>query len=124
MIRGSCHCGAVRVELAKAPEQITNCNCSICHRLGTLWAYYAPSEVTLACAEGATLIYQCNSRALEFHFCKTCGCTTHWAYADKSKATRMAINARLFDPAVLDGVRVKHLNGDTDWSERFGTFPF
>ena len=40
LLQGSCHCGAVRLTLPSAPEKATRCNCSICRRLGGLWAYY------------------------------------------------------------------------------------
>src|SRR5688572_27281889 len=33
MIRASCHCGAVTIDLAARPERLTSCNCSICRRL-------------------------------------------------------------------------------------------
>ena len=34
MLVGSCHCGAVTIELPSAPEKATSCNCSLCRRLG------------------------------------------------------------------------------------------
>jgi hypothetical protein len=36
--RGNCHCGAFIFEL-DSPEitQAVSCNCSICHKKGTLW---------------------------------------------------------------------------------------
>ena len=40
MITTTCHCGAVQIGIARAPEMLTNCNCSICRRYGTLWAYF------------------------------------------------------------------------------------
>ena len=39
MIRASCHCGAVCLEIDAAPAEVTECNCSICRRYGGLWAY-------------------------------------------------------------------------------------
>ncbi len=57
MIEASCHCGAVRIETDEAPETVTECNCSICRRLGTLWAYYSPSSVRITPPEGATTSY-------------------------------------------------------------------
>ena len=30
MLAGSCHCGAVKVTLARKPRRLTCCNCSIC----------------------------------------------------------------------------------------------
>ncbi len=50
-VSGSCHCGQVRVEATRAPDEVTHCNCSICKRLGALWAYYHPDEVRI---EGQT----------------------------------------------------------------------
>ena len=47
MLEGACHCGAVRFTIPAAPESVTDCNCSICRRLGTLWAYYSPTQVML-----------------------------------------------------------------------------
>ncbi|HEY5072454.1 MAG TPA: hypothetical protein VII63_10535 [Caulobacteraceae bacterium] len=78
MIEAECHCGAVRIEIAEAPSQLTDCNCSICRRLGVHWAYYAPREVTLIAASDATAAYVRGDRTLAFHHCRTCGCTTHW----------------------------------------------
>ena len=40
MLIGTCHCGAITIELPSAPEQATSCNCSLCRRTGGLWAYY------------------------------------------------------------------------------------
>jgi hypothetical protein len=37
MLYASCHCGAVLLEIARKPRQLTECNCSICRRYGGLW---------------------------------------------------------------------------------------
>ncbi len=113
MISGSCHCGAVRFELAAPPEEVTDCNCSICRRLGVLWAYYRPDQVTMIREPGATLAYVWSDKLLEFHTCRTCGCTTSWEPVDKAR-DRMAINARLIDPP-LSGVPVMHFDGADTW---------
>jgi hypothetical protein len=34
MLEGSCHCGAVRLTLPSPPEVATDCNCSLCRRIG------------------------------------------------------------------------------------------
>ena len=95
MVRASCDCGAVTLEIAAAPVEVAECNCGICRRLGVLWVYYEPDQVRLS---GGTDIYMRNRRRLEFHRCKVCGCTTHWAIADKSvPAERMGVNARLME---------------------------
>jgi hypothetical protein len=108
MIESSCHCGAVKLEIAVAPETVTDCNCSICRRYGVLWAYYAPSQVRIGA--GPTDIYMWDDKSIEFHRCRNCGCVTHWAPVDKS-ATRMGVNARLMAPEILARARVRRLDG-------------
>jgi hypothetical protein len=118
MIEASCHCGAVRLEIAQAPSQITDCNCSICRRLGARWAYYPPSEVMIITAPGATGAYAWGDRQIAFHHCVTCGCPTHWLGLNSARYDRMGVNARLFDPAMVRGVPVRILDGADTWTSR------
>lgn len=110
MIEGSCHCGKVRIALETAPDEITDCSCSICRRYGTLWAYYNPKNVHVTEAV-PTLIYLWNERMIAFHRCAECGCVTHWTAATAPDWPRMGVNARLFAPAVLAAARVKQVDG-------------
>jgi hypothetical protein len=109
MIAGSCHCGAVRIEVEVAPDEVTDCNCSICRRLGALWAYYPSPQVRIA-GEAATVIYTHGPQRLAFHHCRTCGCTTHWRNVDPARE-RMGVNARLLEPEVIAGAPVRHFDG-------------
>ncbi|HEY2517533.1 MAG TPA: GFA family protein [Polyangiaceae bacterium] len=111
MIHSSCHCGAVRLTVPRAPSDLTDCNCTICRRYGTLWGYYSPKEVAIS---GATDVYQRGERSIEFHRCKLCGCVTHWAPADKAH-DRMGVNFRMMEPSALAGVRVRKLDGFDTW---------
>ena len=108
MIESSCHCGAVRLKINRAPEEVKDCNCSICRRYGALWAYYSPKEVQVT--KDATDIYIWGERILEFHRCKRCGCVTHWEAVDKTH-DRMGVNARLMTPEVLAHARLRHFDG-------------
>jgi hypothetical protein len=107
MLEGSCDCGAVRIELDTTPTEVTDCNCGICRRCGARWSYFDPAGVRI---EGATTIYKRGQRILEFHFCPTCGCTTHWAPADK-RHPRMGVNMRLFDPELLASLKPDFCDG-------------
>lgn len=112
-IKGSCHCGRVTVEVQRAPTEVTSCNCSICRRLGTLWAYYTPADVRIA---GDTLTYRWGDKTIDFHHCASCGCTTHWSPIEGRDANRMGINSRLLAPEVLAAARVRRLDGASeDW---------
>ncbi|MBI1405458.1 MAG: GFA family protein [Caulobacter sp.] len=110
MIEASCHCGAVRLEIDAAPETVTDCNCSICRRYGVLWAYYSPTEVRLEPADVALDRYLWDDRSIAFNRCRVCGCVTHWSAEDPGR-DRMGVNARLMDPEVLAGARVRRLDG-------------
>jgi len=118
MIEASCHCGAVRMEIDEAPEEITDCNCSICRRLGVRWAYYHPEKVSIGASPDATGAYLWGDKEIAFHHCRTCGCPTHWSGVGGARPDRMGVNARLMDPEVLKGVRVRKLDGADTWTAR------
>jgi hypothetical protein len=109
-LEASCHCGAIRLEVATAPQTVTDCNCSICRRYGVLWAYYSPRDVRIVAGGDATDIYMWSGRSLEFHRCKVCGCVTHWAAVDRT-VDRMGVNTRLMDLDVRAAARVRRLDG-------------
>jgi hypothetical protein len=115
MIEAACHCGAVRIEVAERPRWLTSCNCSLCHRLGALWACYHPGQVSIVRGAGTTVAYVQGDRSLEMHHCPTCGCVTHWESVDKAGADRMAVNARLMDRAEIEGVPVRRFDGASTW---------
>jgi hypothetical protein len=111
MVEASCHCGAVRLELESAPAELTSCNCSLCRRLGALWAYYSPSKVRVS---GATATYRWGDKTLDTHHCATCGCITHWSPIEAS-LDRMGVNARLMPPAIVDAARIRRFDGADTW---------
>ena len=93
---------------------MTECNCSICRRLGARWAYYRPDEVEVICEPGDTAIYLWNDRCIEFHHCTTCGCTTH--YEGIGEKPRRVVNARLMAPEDISGVRIRRFDGAESWT--------
>lgn len=107
MIEASCHCGAVRIAVEHAPDDVTDCNCSICRRYGALWAYYLSGQVRVT--GDATDVYMWGDKDLRFHRCATCGCVTHWTPVVDHP--RMGVNARLMDPDVLARAHVSHFDG-------------
>lgn len=111
MISATCHCGAVEIRIPRQPETLTNCNCSICRRYGTLWAYFDRDEVRVISEPGATSAYAWGDRTIQFVRCKTCGCVTHWEPIDPDGGSRMGVNARNFEPSALGDVRIRRLDG-------------
>ena len=105
-MKGSCHCGAVRIAVPAAPEWVASCNCSICRRTGALVAYYPPDPARV---EGETATYVTGDRFIRFHCCAACACHTHWSAnpealagdlpdgVREALAKKMGVNARLLD---------------------------
>jgi len=118
MLTATCHCGAVRIDVPERPARLTDCNCSICRRYGTLWAYYPAADVRVIAAEGATDAYSHGPRELRFVRCHTCSCITHWEYLVPVPGAKMGVNARNFELHVRDGIPVFPLDGANDrWDD-------
>ena len=114
MPTATCHCGAVRVTVPKAPRTITDCNCSICRRYGVLWAYYKTANVRVEAKPRATKAYSWGRKHLRFVRCAKCGCVMYWEIISPEHNRRMGVNTRNFEPAVLDKVRMIYLDGAAD----------
>jgi len=115
MITATCHCGAVRIEAPRAPDEVKECNCSICRRTGALMAYYSPKDVRVIPESGATDTYMWGDREIEFHRCKVCGNFTHWSPVDNA-IDRMGVNARLMPPEILVDIRILKFDGADTWT--------
>lgn len=119
MLNATCHCGAVRIEIPDRPAEVTNCNCSLCRRLGTLWAYFDAHTVKIHGHPENTDEYIQGDKTLRTVRCKTCGCTTHWEPLDPLKYRRMGVNIRNFEPEVIGDVRIRLLDGADTWKSFF-----
>lgn len=110
MIQGTCLCGSVRWQFEGQPDGATTCNCTACRRYGVLWAYdYEDEGIRVA---GTTRAYV-RGKALEFHFCPTCGCVAFWRglQKDEDGRTRIAVNLRLSEPEAVARIPIDHFDG-------------
>ena len=113
-MKGTCHCGAVHWTIQRRPERLVKCNCSICRKLGAVWAHVPVAEVSLS---GNTIRYirsDCDGD-ISFHSCKVCGATTHWSPTKKDGEV-MAVNTALVDPDALEGIPLRHFDGAKTWA--------
>ena len=118
MLQGSCHCGAVQWKFAGTPEGATACNCTVCRRYGSLWAYdYEGEGISVS---GPTQAYV-RGKAIEFHFCPKCGCVAFWRGLKSSEdgRRRVAVNLRLAEPEAVASVPIDHFDG----FDRFDDLP-
>ena len=111
----TCHCQSVRIAVVRLPETFTSCNCSICRRLGALWAYYTAGEVTIDTGAAGTQTYIQGDRKLAMHHCAKCGCTTHYVGLEPG-TDRVGVNARMMEPAAIAGIRIRPFDGAESWT--------
>lgn len=115
MLKLSCLCGQIRVEVAKRPDFIHECNCTLCSKSGAQWAYFHPSEVSVqGAAEGYCREDKEDPGAL-LQFCAKCGVTTHFILTAGAVAKHgnslMGVNMRLADEGDLAGIELRYPDG-------------
>ncbi|HEY0271013.1 MAG TPA: aldehyde-activating protein [Sphingomonas sp.] len=119
MLKLSCLCGQVRIEVAKRPDFINECNCTLCSKSGARWSYFHPSEVGI---KGMTRQYRRKDKddpAAEVHFCGSCGSTTHFTLTEsailKFGNVQMGVNMLLANESDLAGIELRYPDGRA-WS--------
>ncbi|HEX8262486.1 MAG TPA: aldehyde-activating protein [Allosphingosinicella sp.] len=119
----SCHCGQLRVEIAKRPDYVHECNCTLCRKAGARWGYFHPSEVSV---DGETAGYCREDKddpAACIRFCAKCGVTTHFVLTESAAARHgnvvTGVNMRLADEDDLSGVELRYPDGRA-WSGQGG----
>jgi hypothetical protein len=116
MHQGSCHCGAVRLTLPSTPEVATDCNCSLCRRIGGPWVYFEFGTVQIEGHPEATAEYIQGDRTLRTIHCRTCGVVTHWEPLDPKPGAKHGVNLGNFDPALIASVRTRRFDGAETWT--------
>jgi hypothetical protein len=115
MLRLSCLCGQIGVELDKRPDYIHECNCALCSKTGARWGYFHPSEVSIRGAAKAYCRDDKRDPSAEIHFCETCGSTTHFNLTASAVAkfgnTLMGVNMWLADERDLAGLELRFPDG-------------
>jgi hypothetical protein len=118
MIEGRCHCGAVQWRFDGLPASATACNCTLCRRYATLWAYDFEGERIQV--TGPTRAYRWGEGGIGFHFCESCGNLAYWRAVKPREdgRRRIAVNLRLSeDPAQVAAISIRHLDGFESWKD-------
>lgn len=116
-----CQCGQLTVHSDAEPDFVIACNCKACqHRTGSPFGtglYFRKSDLSI---DGASKTWARNAdsgRALENHFCPTCGTTLYWTL--DMRPDHMGVAYGCFVTPVPDPIR-------TIWTEEkhaWVTFP-
>ncbi len=105
--QGSCHCGAVTIELRDDPVEVSECNCSLCRRVAGLWHYCSPAQLAVT---GELAGYVQGDRSLTTWHCPTCANVTHWTAIDPDYG-KVGVNIRMFDPALWQNLPRRLVDG-------------
>jgi hypothetical protein len=98
---------------------VTQCNCSICAKLGALWAYYPPDALEITRGDDVLVPCRWGDELIDIRFCGTCGCTMHWrARAGREHECfpegtprKLGVNARLIDDLDATGLPIRLVDG-------------
>ncbi len=116
MLAGTCHCGAVRIEVPTCPEAATLCNCSLCRRYGATWSYYRVGRARVMGHPEHTDAYISGDKSPRTVRRRRGGCVTHWDLLEPKPDGHMAINVRTFDPEELGDLRIHRLDSAVTWT--------
>jgi hypothetical protein len=102
---GSCHCGAVAYAVELDTSTALKCNCSICSKLGAVWAFAPKARFELKSGEAAQGDYLFNKKRLHHRFCSACGIESYAEGTAPDGSPMVGINLRC-----LEGVDVEKLS--------------
>jgi hypothetical protein len=110
--RGGCHCGAVRYRVdLDLSKPVTQCNCSICSRTGTLLSFVPADSFVLEKGEDSLTDYQWGKKHIHHLFCKVCGVRS-FARGEAPKIGPMvAINTRCLDEVDAASLPTRKFDG-------------
>jgi hypothetical protein len=118
---GGCHCGAVRFEVFCADEPyVTDCNCSMCTKIGFLHLIVEKSGFRLLGGENQLADYRFNTGTARHFFCKICGVKSF--YVPRSHPDGYSVNYRCLDEADMARITVRAFDGQ-HWEQAQATHP-
>ena len=110
MYSGECHCGKVKFVVSVVPKQLVDCNCSLCRRIGALWAHVPIESVKISADPGATSGYVQGDKTLSVQSCNHCGCITHYESL-QAEGEIMAVNFRMLPTEIVNEFRIRLFDG-------------
>ncbi|MCX7363934.1 MAG: GFA family protein [Alphaproteobacteria bacterium] len=102
--QGACHCGAVSFSVDLDLAGALKCNCSICTKLGAVWAFAPKSNFALKSGAAQQGDYQFGKKSLHHRFCTSCGIESYAEGMAPDGTATVGINLRC-----LEGVEVEKL---------------
>lgn len=108
---GSCHCGAVAFTVDLDLDQALRCNCSICTKLGAVWAFAPKAKMTLKSGADALGDYQFGKKRLHHRTCRHCGIESFAEGVAPDGTATVGINLRCLDGVDVDTLTPRQHDG-------------
>jgi hypothetical protein len=107
---GSCHCGAIVIEIdARADIEAYECNCSMCERIAFLHLIVPASRFRLVRGQEAITTYTFNTGVARHLFCKVCGVKPF--YVPRSNPDGFSVNLRCLQKGSIEHVDIEPFDG-------------
>lgn len=109
LYKGSCHCGDVAFEVEGVIEQVFDCNCSLCARMGALHWFLPRDRMRLLTPADRLATYTFSPHTIQHRFCRRCGIHPFGEGTGAQGNAKVAVNARCLegvDPAALTITRI------------------
>lgn len=108
---GSCHCGAVSFAVDLDLSATLKCNCSICTKLGVVWAFAPKARFKLASGETRQGNYQFGKKQLRHRFCTVCGVESYAEGTAPDGTATVGINLRCIEGIDVDKLSPRPWDG-------------
>jgi hypothetical protein len=109
---GSCHCKAVRFEVEVDATAGTQCNCTICRKLGTTHAIVKPAEFALIAGEPNLTMYEWGFKTGKRYFCASCGVDCFGrGHLEQVGGDYVSVSLNALDDIDLKDTKVGHFDG-------------
>lgn len=107
--QGSCHCGAIRFEVAGEINHVVDCNCSYCARAGYLHWNVVPSVFRIVAGADNYRTYTFGTGTSKNHFCLTCGITPF--RVPRSDPHLIDVNVRCLEDVDITTLQIQSFDG-------------
>jgi hypothetical protein len=109
---GSCHCGAVKFQVEIDATKGSQCNCSICAKLGATGATVKPAAFRLLTGEASLGTYEWGAKISKRFFCKNCGVYCYGAgHLAQLGGDYVSVNLNCLDDVELSALKIAYWDG-------------
>lgn len=100
--KGSCHCGAIRLDVEGDLVEVMECDCSICRMAGFLHWIVDEAQVEVRARPDSLMTYRWGSGEARHYFCRFCGVAP-------LRRPRLAPECYSVNVRCLEGVQIESL---------------